>query len=80
MFGLDQFPDCLHKVNANLTADQIAGTDKERLCVSKIPMEAGATQYIVNIHVLSGIFEMPGEFDSIVYTYLNRITVNYYAH
>ena len=45
-----------------------------------ITMEAGATQYIVNIHVLSGIFEMPGEFHSIVYTYLNRITVNYYAH
>ena len=45
-----------------------------------ITMEAGATQYIVNIHVLSGIFEMPGEFDSIVYTYLNRITINYYAH
>ena len=33
LFGLDQFPDYLHKVNANLTADQIAGTDKERLCV-----------------------------------------------
>ena len=45
-----------------------------------ITMEASATQYIVNIHVLSGIFKMPGEFDSIVYTYLNRITVNYYAH
>ena len=45
-----------------------------------ITMEAGATQYIVNIHVPSGVFEMPGEFDSIVYTYLNRITVNYYAH
>ena len=45
-----------------------------------ITMEAGATQYIVNIHVLSGIFEMPGEFDSIAYTCLDRITVNYYAH
>ena len=45
-----------------------------------ITMEAGATQYKVHIHVLSLIFEMPGEFDSIVYTYLNRITVNYYAH
>ena len=39
LFRLDQFPDNLHKVNANLTADQIAGTDKERLCVSKIHFE-----------------------------------------
>ena len=30
----------LHKIYANLTADQIAGTDKERLCVSKIRFAA----------------------------------------
>ena len=43
--GLVQFPDytvililfiLLHSVNANLTADQIAGTEKDRLCVSKV--------------------------------------------
>ena len=43
--GFVQFPDytvililfiLLHSVNANLTADQIAGTDKECLCISKV--------------------------------------------
>ena len=36
LFGLDQFPDYLHKITPILAADQIADTDKERLCVSKI--------------------------------------------
>ena len=36
LFGLDQFPEYLHEVNSILAADHIAGTDKERLCVSKI--------------------------------------------